>query len=149
MNIREKKLTAVIFVLVAAVIALSYLNWEDQILASMFNISTKPSSPTMEESIEDAEVIFSCRYETVDNDTHCRIDEIFFKEPNYQFPYAVGGPYKSRGFPRDSASDPGEGAIILISKGRVPWQAVSIHDGIIYGFDSISVNDFRKAVASN
>jgi hypothetical protein len=144
MNKREKKLTSTIVILVAAVMVLSYLNWGDRILASMFDVSTKPSPPTMEESIKNAEVIFSCLYETVDNRTECRVDEIYFKKPSYQFSHSIGEAYKSRSFPRESDSYPGEGAIIVISNDRVPWQAVAIHDGTIYGFDNISVDDFRK-----
>jgi len=49
----------------------------------------------------------------------------------------------------ESDSYPGEGAIILIGNWRVPWQAVAIHDGKIYSFENISVNDFRKFVLAN
>jgi hypothetical protein len=149
MSKREKLLTTIIVALVAAVIVLSCLNWGEQLLVSMVGESTEPSPPTMEDSIESAEVIFSCHYEVADGETACRINEIFFKNPEFNFPYAVGESYKSRVLHRDSSSYPGEGSIIFLSKSRVPWRSVAIHDGILIGFDRISVDDFREIVQRN
>ena len=146
MNKKEKQLTSIIVVLLLTVIALAYMNWGNQFLARMFNLSTEPSPPTMEDSIETAEVVFSCHYETVDDDTVCRIVEIFFKKSEYNFPYSVGELYKSRGLTLNPSSDHGEGAVVFVSKSRVPWRAVAIHDGLLPAFNRISVDEFREVV---
>ena len=147
---REKKLIAAVVVLsvVVGVFAIEILGPK---LSSntLPGTSSPPSPPTMEESIKNADIIFSCLYEDTGESIDCRINKIYAQRNGYNFPHAVGDVYPRNSYPKNSKKEYGDGAIIFITpRHRVSWSSVEVYDGIIPGFNNIYLDEFQRIIES-
>ena len=144
---KEQKLIAAIIVLSFIVMILGSILIGPKLLSSVFPSNHDASPPpSLEESIDDAEIIFSCYYEENRLSISCRINEIFFKNPEYNFPQVIGEFYPESTHPIKEKNQYGDGTIVFLSNTRVPRHSITLINDKIPGFDNISVNDLKQLI---
>ena len=146
---REKVLTGIIGLLLAIVLFLSFKIVDYKINVFVFGGKKYSDPPSMAESIEKASMIFICKTEIDHKTAKYRINEIIYKDTEYEFPYELGDYFPrlqqrvEEGFPY------GEGRLVILSSsGPTVFQSLQIMRGKIAGFNGISVDDFIQKVRS-
>jgi len=103
--------------------------------------------PTMEESIKSANLIFKCANKISGGTLECFIEDIIFKDASSDFPFEVGDSYLPMKSKTENNTQYGSGNVVLLSpKSRISKRSVPIYNGILRGFDNITVQEFINTV---
>ena len=135
---REQILIVIIAILTSLVIFLSIKIADYKIGVFSIGANKYNNPPSLEESIENASMIFLCKKEIHGEVIKYMIDRIIYKDDNYVprlQQYVEEGIYNSEGQ-----------VVILSSKSNVPFQSALIIQGVLRGFNNIKVEDFIKKV---
>ena len=144
---REKCFSVTIVILFVLVLLLSFKVIDYKI--DVFVIGGKKYSepPSLSESIKKASMIFLCKTEIEDKTAKYRINEILYKDNDYEFPYKLGDYFPRLQQDVEPGIYYGEGRVVILSsQGPTVFQHLQIMKGKIAGFDNISVNNFIQKV---
>ena len=103
--------------------------------------------PTMEASIKSSNLIFKCENKIQGDTLECFVEEIIYIDENFDFPFSVGDSYPPLKNKVENNTNYGSGNVVLLSpKSRISARYVPIYNGIIKGFDNITVQEFIDTV---
>lgn len=144
---RERNLIGTMVVLIILVLFLLFkiVDYKIDLLVLGGDRYVDPLS--MEESIEDASMIFLCKTEVTERKVKYKIDEIIFKDQKYEFPYNQGDYYPRLQDDVEVGVHYGEGQIVILSsKPPTTFQSLLIMQSNIPGYNNIKVGNFIEAV---
>ena len=144
---REQILIVIIAILTSLVIFLSIkiADYKIDVFSVGANKYNKP--PSLEESIENASMIFLCKKETHGKVIKYMIDRIIYKDDKYAFPYELGNYFPRLEQDVEEGIYYGEGQVVILSsKSNVPFQSAQIMQGVLRGFNNIKAEEFVKKV---
>ena len=145
---REKVLTGIIAFLVLSVFFLVFKIVDYKIDLFVLGGQRYEEPQSMEDSIEDASMIFLCKTEILKKTVRYRIEEIIYKDEKYEFPYELGDYFPRLQKEVDPGIYYGEGQIVILSsKPPILFRSVQVLQGTIAGFSGISLNNFKEKVA--
>jgi hypothetical protein len=144
---REQILIIIIAILTLLAIFLSIKIADYKIGVFSTSANKYNNPPSLEESIENASMIFLCKKEIHGKVIKYMIDRIIYKDDNYTFPYEVGNYFpRLQQYVEEDIYD-GEGQVVILSsKSNVPFQSALIIQGVLRGFNNIKVEDFIKKI---
>ncbi len=146
-NKREKKLILIVSILCVLALFLSFKIVSHKISIMPVDDNKYAGSPTMEDSIKTASMIFMCTEEANKEIVRYRIQKILYKDADYQFPYDVNDFFPElEKRPREGFFYGEELIVILSTKSSVPKQTLRVMRGIIPGFKNIKVDEFIQQV---
>lgn len=102
---------------------------------------------TMEANIKSSNLIFKCENKIIGDTLECFVEEILYKDENFVFPFSIGDSYPPLKKKIEKNTRYGSGNVVLLTpKLRTSARYVPIYNGILKGFDNITIDEFIETV---